>query len=108
MSEAADGQGHAANGHLANGASPHTRVLEDKSPGHSRLFRGLPTRALEPKVFVPHEHVRGRVPRKIEIERRRREYEQKDVQALLAEGGVTLDDLGPCPEGSPNIRIPLH
>ncbi|KAH9586143.1 Dynein heavy chain [Trypanosoma melophagium] len=57
------------------------------------LFPDADPSAFEPKVQVPFEHQRGRIPRKIEIERRRRQYESHDVQQLLDVAGLTLQQL---------------
>lgn len=57
------------------------------------LFPDAEQITFEPKVQVPFRHVRGRIPRKIEIERRRRQYESYDVQKLLELAGLTLKQL---------------
>eukprot|EP00759_Apiculatamorpha_spiralis_P058927 PhF_6_TR948/c1_g1_i1/m.1750/K10408/DNAH; dynein heavy chain, axonemal len=59
----------------------------------SQLFPDAPPAALEPKVFVPYQHTRGQVPRKIEVERKRRLYETQDVAELIRIAGLTLDSI---------------
>ncbi|KAG8348375.1 dynein heavy chain [Trypanosoma vivax] len=57
------------------------------------LFPDAHQAAFEPKVQVPFEYQRGRIPREIEIERRRRLYESMDVQQLVSVAGLTLKQL---------------
>ncbi|PBJ72155.1 dynein heavy chain [Trypanosoma cruzi cruzi] len=57
------------------------------------LFPDAHKAAFEPKVQVPFTYQRGRIPRKIEIERRRRQYEFHDVQELVELAGLTLKQL---------------
>ncbi|EPY35542.1 hypothetical protein STCU_01132, partial [Strigomonas culicis] len=59
----------------------------------SLLFPEAYAAAFEPKVQVPYEHLRGRVPRKIEIERRRRLYEGQNTMHLISISGLSLADL---------------
>ena len=61
---------------------------------HYKLFKNLPPRSLEPKVLLPFVHVRGRVPRKIEMERKRRQYEAQDVADLCRIAGLKLEAIG--------------
>ena len=61
---------------------------------HHKLYDNLPPRALEPKVLLPYEHVRGRVPRKIEMERKRRQYEAQDIERLCQIAGLSLNEIG--------------
>ncbi|XP_041945152.1 dynein heavy chain 1, axonemal isoform X2 [Alosa sapidissima] len=49
------------------------------------------------KVQLPYQCQRGQLPRKIEIERRRREYVNMDISELLAEKGINS-----------NLLIPRH
>lgn len=51
------------------------------------VTRQAPRRAYEPKVQTPYIVRDGQVPRKIEVERRKREYAAQDLTALLQEGG---------------------
>ncbi|KAM8915859.1 dynein axonemal heavy chain 1-like [Spinachia spinachia] len=51
----------------------------------------------KPKVQKPYQTVPGQIPRKLAIERRRREYLKLDFEQLLAEKGI-----------DPNILIPRH
>ncbi|XP_069045720.1 dynein axonemal heavy chain 1 isoform X1 [Lepisosteus oculatus] len=52
------------------------------------------------KVQLPYQAVQGQCPRKIEIERRRREYLRMDVAALLSEMGIDSNQLMPRRPGS--------
>jgi dynein heavy chain len=55
------------------------------------LFPDAVPETSEPKVMVPFEHCRGRVPRKIEVERRRRRYDTMDPSKLLEVAGLSLE-----------------
>lgn len=57
-------------------------------------IRRARTKASEPKVFVPHRRVPGTAPRKLEVERRRREFAAMDLEALLREQGVDYSKPG--------------
>lgn len=59
----------------------------------SILFPEAHPASFEPKVQVPYVHVRGAVPREIEIERRRRLYDEMKVPHLLAVSQLTLAGL---------------
>ncbi|XP_009304459.3 dynein axonemal heavy chain 1 [Danio rerio] len=48
-----------------------------------------------PKVQLPYICPPGHVPRKIEIERRRREYQKLDISKLLSEQGINSNQLIP-------------
>ncbi|XP_026131005.1 dynein heavy chain 1, axonemal isoform X1 [Carassius auratus] len=56
-----------------------------------------------PKVQVPYVCPPGHVPRKIEIERRRREYQKLDINNLLAERGIDSNQLMLKNETSPPV-----
>ncbi|XP_056267415.1 dynein axonemal heavy chain 1 [Pseudoliparis swirei] len=45
------------------------------------------------KVHLPYQTLRGQIPRKLAIERRRREYLKLDFEQLLAEEGIDSDRL---------------
>ncbi|CAJ1990204.1 dynein heavy chain [Leishmania donovani] len=47
----------------------------------------------EPKVQVPYAYKRGRMPRDVEIERRRRLYDSESVDRLLQVSGLTWEAL---------------
>ncbi|KAL6111885.1 dnah1 [Pungitius sinensis] len=51
----------------------------------------------KPKVQKPYQTVPGQIPRKLTIERRRREYLKLDIEQLLAEKGIDA-----------NVLIPRH
>ncbi|XP_045153350.1 dynein axonemal heavy chain 1 [Echinops telfairi] len=55
----------------------------------------FPLQAYEPKVQVPFQVLPGQCPRKIEIERRKRQYMRLDIEKLLAEEGVDSNKLMP-------------
>ena len=60
---------------------------------YAEQFPFADRRTFEPKVLVPFEHVRGRVPRRIEVERRRRVYELQDTLELLRLAGLSLEEV---------------
>ena len=49
--------------------------------------------SFEPKVLVPFARVRGRVPRRIEVERQRRLFESQDLNQLLELAGLHPEEL---------------
>lgn len=53
-------------------------------------------RSLDPKVQRPFIAPTGEVPRKIEIERRKREFSGKDISQILIDNGLTPTMLLPC------------
>uniref|UniRef100_A0A8D2DP18 Dynein axonemal heavy chain 1 n=1 Tax=Sciurus vulgaris TaxID=55149 RepID=A0A8D2DP18_SCIVU len=55
----------------------------------------FPLQAYEPKVQVPFQVLPGQCPRKIEIERRKREYLSLDIEQLLANEGIDSNELMP-------------
>eukprot|EP01064_Diplonema_japonicum_P003207 TRINITY_DN1209_c2_g1_i1.p1 TRINITY_DN1209_c2_g1~~TRINITY_DN1209_c2_g1_i1.p1 ORF type:complete len:4214 (+),score=1112.95 TRINITY_DN1209_c2_g1_i1:49-12642(+) len=66
-------------------------LLDGSESVPHKVFCDLPPRVLEPKVLLPFVHVRGKVPRKIEIERKRRQYESQSVEQLCSLAGLPLD-----------------
>ncbi|TMS18883.1 Dynein heavy chain 1, axonemal [Larimichthys crocea] len=73
----------------------------------------------EPKVHMPYQTTPGQIPRKLEIERRRREYGHIDIEQLLAEKGIDSTLLVPrhqssstehdtTPENSVSPFLPLE
>ncbi|XP_040015424.1 dynein heavy chain 1, axonemal [Xiphias gladius] len=48
-----------------------------------------------PKVQIPYQTIPGQIPRKLEIERRRREYLNLDFEKLLAEKGIDTNIIMP-------------
>ncbi|CAF1636863.1 unnamed protein product, partial [Didymodactylos carnosus] len=52
-------------------------------------------RAVEPKVFLPFYNAPYTLPRKVEIERRKRLYLSLDVETLLQERGIITSELMP-------------
>ncbi|XP_051768758.1 dynein axonemal heavy chain 1 [Ctenopharyngodon idella] len=55
----------------------------------------FPSGSYTPKVQLPYTCPPGHVPRKIEIERRRREYQKLDISKLLTEQGIDSNQLMP-------------
>lgn len=55
----------------------------------------FPLQAYEPKVQVPFQVLPGQCPRKIEIERRKRQYLSLDIEQLLASEGIDSNQLMP-------------
>ncbi|MBZ3886078.1 Dynein heavy chain 1, axonemal [Sciurus carolinensis] len=55
----------------------------------------FPLQAYEPKVQVPFQVLPGQCPRKIEIERRKREYLSLDIEQLLVNEGIDSNELMP-------------
>ncbi|XP_071059360.1 dynein axonemal heavy chain 1-like [Pseudochaenichthys georgianus] len=53
-----------------------------------------------PKVQIPYQTAPGQIPRKLEIERRRREYLKLDIEQLLAEQGIYSNLLMPTHQSS--------
>ncbi|XP_042561680.1 dynein axonemal heavy chain 1-like isoform X2 [Clupea harengus] len=61
------------------------------------LLTDFPSSCYTAKVQLPYQCQHGKLPRKIEIERRRREYLTMDLSELLAEQGIDS-----------NLLIPRH
>lgn len=59
----------------------------------SLQFTEAPPESFEPKVQVPYVYKRGRMPRDVEVERRRRLYDSENVNHLLTVSGLTWDRL---------------
>ena len=65
--------------------------LQLGGPNDQRQTGGVfSPRAFEPKVFLPLKKEPGQVPRKVEVERRRREFETIPLESVLAELGIDL------------------
>ena len=45
---------------------------------------------VEPKVFSPYKSRQGQVPRKIEVERRKRKFAHVDITEVLNKNGVMI------------------
>jgi len=71
-------------------------------------IRRARTKASEPKVFVPHHRVPGTAPRKLEVERRRREFAGMDLESLLQEQGVDYSKSGAGRGDGKNSPLPLE
>jgi dynein heavy chain, axonemal len=54
-----------------------------------------PAPKLEPKVTVPHQSHSNAPPRRIEVERKKREFSEQSLDDLLAEQGVFYHKFGP-------------
>ncbi|XP_029455356.1 dynein heavy chain 1, axonemal [Rhinatrema bivittatum] len=59
------------------------------------LKSDFPLQAYDPKVQLPFEVAPGKCPRKIEIERRKRQYLKLDINQLLIDEGIDSDQLMP-------------
>ncbi|XP_023368810.1 dynein heavy chain 1, axonemal [Otolemur garnettii] len=55
----------------------------------------FPLQAYQPKVQVPFQVLPGQCPRKIEIERRKRQYLSLDIEQLLSDEGIDSNKLMP-------------
>ena len=60
----------------------------------------------EPKVQMPYYTPPGQTPRKVAIERLRRQFESLNIASLLLDAGVETDQLMPKDEISTKINIP--
>ncbi|XP_048578532.1 dynein axonemal heavy chain 1-like isoform X2 [Nematostella vectensis] len=65
----------------------------------------FPTQAWAPKVQLPYKAEMGQVPRKIEIERRKRIYAKQDINNLLEEFGVNTGDLMPREDYNMSVNL---
>ncbi|XP_053339456.1 dynein axonemal heavy chain 1 [Clarias gariepinus] len=65
---------------------PTTQILQETD---------FPSRAYSPKVQMPYKCPRGQWPRKIELEKLRREYLKLDIAQLLADLGIDSSQLVP-------------
>lgn len=45
--------------------------------------RGEEERTIDPKVLEPYEPIPGRVPRKVAIDRKKKEYSSYDLEELI-------------------------
>ncbi|KAK7127569.1 hypothetical protein R3I93_020220 [Phoxinus phoxinus] len=61
-----------------------------------------------PKVQLAYTRLPGHVPRKIEIERRRREYQKLDISKLLTEQGIDSNQLMPRYQTSAETENPYQ
>ena len=55
------------------------------------LRHNHPVEFVEPKVFSPHRSRQGQVPRRIEVERKKRSFFQIDITRALEKNGVMAD-----------------
>ena len=56
----------------------------------STKYSEFPLQAWEPKVQLPYKTEPGCIPRKIEVERRKRSYTAQNIVALLTERGMGI------------------
>eukprot|EP00760_Papus_ankaliazontas_P012185 PhM_4_TR15212/c0_g2_i1/m.1704/K10408/DNAH; dynein heavy chain, axonemal len=87
-------------GHYHQGQRPTSPSSESKGGGFvakvkattdfSALekYKGYPSGSLTPKLYKPTETHRGHIPRNVEAQRRRYEYDQFSIEQLLGERGV--------------------
>lgn len=47
--------------------------------------------SVEPKAILPYDPIPGQVPRKVQIERKRKEFKQIDFEQLFLEQGIDLN-----------------
>ncbi|XP_067855101.1 dynein axonemal heavy chain 1 [Heptranchias perlo] len=64
----------------------------------------FPLKSFEPKVQIPFQVVPGQRPRKLEIERLRRQYQSHNLKHLLKIEGINSDKLMPCHSGPEKNR----
>uniref|UniRef100_A0A4W3IMR6 Dynein axonemal heavy chain 1 n=1 Tax=Callorhinchus milii TaxID=7868 RepID=A0A4W3IMR6_CALMI len=64
----------------------------------------FPLRSFEPKVQIPYEVLPGQCPRKLEIERRRRQYLSQNIVTLLTFEGINSNKLMPRHSGPEKYR----
>ncbi|XP_040850525.1 dynein heavy chain 1, axonemal [Ochotona curzoniae] len=67
----------------------------------------FPLQAYEPKVQVPYRVLPGQCPRKLEIERRKRQYLSLDIEQLLVNEGIDSNKLmprHPDPQSTPTTQ----
>ena len=64
--------------------------LDDEGTGQRKKME--PLAYLEPKVMVPFEVPPGAVPRRVEVDRRKRLFASQDLPSLVAEKGVDLEE----------------
>ncbi|KAK6626145.1 hypothetical protein RUM43_006450 [Polyplax serrata] len=55
----------------------------------------FPVKAFRPRCFILHVVEPGTLPRKVYVERKRRQYLSQNIEELLAQHGLTDDDLLP-------------
>ena len=94
---------HHLNGNGNGNGKPDvaTRAWEERGPGADAGDGGGDAAAVgagatvavrkvsvQPKVHIPFEKQPGRAPRRVEVERRKREYAQQNVGMLMREAGV--------------------
>lgn len=65
-------------------------LVHEESPPQA-----FPVQAFRPRCYILHVVEPGKLPRKVFIERRRREYLSLNVEDLLEQHGLTDDDLLP-------------
>ncbi|XP_074644244.1 dynein axonemal heavy chain 1-like [Tubulanus polymorphus] len=68
----------------------------------------FPVKAYEPKVQLPFFTPPGHCPRKIEIERRKRNYAKLELLTLLDEQGIDTDMLMPKAQVNGNANVKLN
>ncbi|CUG87383.1 dynein heavy chain, putative [Bodo saltans] len=70
----------------------------------SSLFVDASSESFEPKVQVPFADERGRIPRGVEVQRRRKNFEDQDLAELFAAAGLQLEELAK----KSNQNLPLE
>ncbi|KAL9652089.1 hypothetical protein ABK040_015890 [Willaertia magna] len=69
------------------------RVVEESSsptlPSYkNNIFKDALTKSFEPKVYVPFKHAANGIPRKVVVERLRRQFEQQEIEETLRNEGI--------------------
>ncbi|KPA85487.1 putative dynein heavy chain [Leptomonas pyrrhocoris] len=80
---------HAAAAAAADNTKKPSLPVSSTYKESSLLFPTANPFTFEPKVQVPYAYKRGRMPRDVEIERRRRLYDSQNVNHLLEVSGLT-------------------
>ena len=67
---------------------PPSKTIQGVTP-KTQTMRHNPEANLEPKVYAPHETRPGQVPRRIEVERKKRTFASVDITEILNEKKIT-------------------
>lgn len=72
---------------------PNGKIKSQGAESHSASNNGTwPLKAMEPKVWVPYESPPDGVPRRIVIERKRRDYLSKNIEEILRDKGIDYSE----------------
>lgn len=95
-----EGQTHKSGANLESGVSQQSQTKKKQT--ETRYFC---SGGDLPKVQLPFQTVTGTIPRKLEIERRRREYLKLNLEKLLEENGIASNSLVQRSLGSNNDSV---